>query len=349
MIRRALPIVLSMSLACTSKETIAPGARMALARTTTGDFLRVPTESGGTIEFGPNATLRFGDKEVYASDVYLTEWGLIDKKGDPIASWDETRFAKIEQVDGAATVAVSATAAIAIVAIAALLKSGGNFNPGSGSKGGGGGGGSKGGGGGGGSAPVARSAPNPSPIIPDPAVTEVAFRTIEAVAASAQPNPSFTVRTDEEPDASTAIPMFSRGARRRAIVRAVGRLEGGACWPSSSLGDCVLSGARIGVRLYDMLELTGGVRVESSSTVSKPFAVFGGMLHGELPAAHWFALGLGASVAFDDVRARVIPQFGVRLRPVRGFWLGLYPIMPVYSSDTGGWTITSGGEITGEL
>jgi hypothetical protein len=345
LIRRALPIVLSMSLACTSKETIAPGARMALAQSTTGDFIRVPGESGGTIEFGPNATLHIGDEDVPASDVYLTEWGLIDKTGKALASWDDSRFARVEQVDGAATVAIAACAAIVVVAVAMLLKSGSNVGNG-GSKSSGSG---SSGGGNGPKAASTRSAPNPSPIVPDPhpAVTEVAFRTIEVVANnSSGPSVSVPVTGDEEPDA--AIPLFSRGARRRAIVRALARLEGGVCWPNAA-GDCYLSGGRLGVRLFDMLELSGGVRVESSATLSRPLPVFGGMLHGELPAAHWFALAVGASVAFDGSRAHVMPTLAIRLRPVRGFWLGLMPIVPVYAAETGGWTVTSGLELTGEL
>ncbi len=330
-----------MSLACTSKETIAPGARMALAQSTTGDFIRVPSESG-TIEFGPNATLHIGDADVPASDVYLTRWGLIDKEGNPLASWDESRFARVEQVDGAATVAIAACAAIVIVGVAMLLKSGPNLG-GSGSK-------SSGSSRGGGSPKAAstRSAPNPSPIIPEPnpAVTEVAFRTIEVVASGRGPSITVPVTSEEEPDA--AIPLFSRGARRRAMIRALARLEGGVCWPSAG-GDCFLSGARVGTRLFDMVELSGGVRVESNATRSTPLGVIGAMLHGELPSAHWFALAVGASVAFDDVHAHVIPQLAVRLRPVRGFWLGLMPIVPVYAAEKGGWTVTSSLELTGEL
>lgn len=343
--RALLPVLLSTSLACTSTETIAPGARMALAHSTTADFLRVPTEDGGTVEFGPNATLRFGEREVAASDVYMTEWGLYDKSGEPIAPWDGIRYVKVAQPDGLATVAVAATAAIAIVAIAALLKSAPST---------GGGGSSKGSSASsGGSAPRSmptRSAPNPSPIIPapNPDVTEVAFRTIEMVASANTNAPTIAVQTDEERETSATIPLFSRGARRRANIRAVARLEGGACWPGSGV-DCIVSGARIGMRVLDMLELTGGARVESNGLGSQPLAVFGAMLHGESPGAHWFALAAGASVAFDATRAHVVPTLGVRFRPVRGFWIGLMPVQPVYAAETGTWSMASGGEVTGEF
>jgi len=312
---------------------------MALAQSTTGDFIRVPVEGGGTVEFGPNATLNIGGAEVSAGELYMTEWGLYKKTGEPIAAWDDVRTVRIEQTDGAADVAIVAAAGVAIVALAALLKSAPSSG-GSGSK-------APSGGGGGSSVPT-RSAPNPSAVIPDPA-TEVALRGIELFAnAAAQSGPGVIVATDEEPQTIAAIPMFSRGARRRANIRALARVEGGACWPGAG-GDCVVSGGRVGVRLVDMFELTGGVRVESTPLETRPLAVFGAMLHGETPGAHWFALAAGASVAFDAIRAHIVPTVGVRFRLVRGLWLGLVPLEPVYATETGNWSMASGGEITGEL
>ncbi|HEX4515971.1 MAG TPA: hypothetical protein VH054_20620, partial [Polyangiaceae bacterium] len=120
-------------------------------------------------------------------------------------------------------------------------------------------------------------------------------------------------------------------------------------------GDCIVSGARIGLRLLDIFELTGGVRVETAQSAtpiaSKAYAVFGAMLHGESPAAHGLALAVGASVAFDTIRAHVVPQLAVRFRPFRnaGFWLGLVPVEPVYATDTGTWSMASGVEVTGEF
>jgi hypothetical protein len=34
---------------------------------------------------------------------------------------------------------------------------------------------------------------------------------------------------------------------------------------------------------------------------------------------------------------------------VRGLWLGLVPVEPVYATETGNWSMVSGVEITGEL
>lgn len=331
---------------CTSTAVVAPEARYALAQTTTGDFLRLPTAGGGSVVFGPNATLHIdggeGTTDVTAGDVYSNEAGLFARNGDPISSWEDLRSVSVEQLDGAATVAVSATAVIALVALAALLKSSGGTSPRSSSS----------------SAhaasstpraPAVRSAPNPSPLAPDPAaVTDVLFRTAEALSSSSG---QVTVATSAiEPEPRTTTPLFSRGSRRRSHVRVLARLEGGVCWPKAGPnGDCVTSGARLGVRLVDLVELTGGVRVESDLTTTRPLAVFGAMLHGEAPGAHWFALGLGASIAFDDVRARVIPELSVRFRPVRGLWLALVPLAPVYATEDGSWTMTSGVELTGEL
>jgi hypothetical protein len=339
--RALLPLFLATSLACTSNETIPTSARFALAQTTSNDFVRLPTVAGGVVEIGPNASLNIDGEEVVASDLYWSDWGLFRKTGEQIARWDDIRSIRVEQLDGAATVAVTATVAILVVALAALLKSA--PSGGSGGKGGGGSGGS-----GGGKAPSAHSAPNPSPIIPDPRFTEVAFRTLEAVSSTSR-GPGVTVPTEED-ESTTATPLFSRGARRRANIRVLARLEGGACWPGSK-SDCLVSGGRIGVRILDVFELTGGVRVESNALDSKPYAVFGAMLHGESPAAHWFALAIGASVAFDTIRTRVVPEIAVRFRPFRsaGVWLGLVPVAPVYATDTDTWSMASGVELTGEF
>ena len=344
--RAALALTLSASLACTSTETVPAAARYALARTTTADFIKLPTVSGGTVEVGPSATLTIDNEVVTAGELYWSEWGLFRKTGERIASWDSIRSIRVEQLDGAGTVAVTATVAIIVVALAALLGKGGNLGSGGG-KGGGGGGGK----GGGGSPSVHGSAPNPSPIIPDPRVTEVAFRTFEVVSNTTR-GPGVTVGIDPAEESETATPLFARGARRRANIRALARLEGSACWPGAgSQGDCIVSGARVGVRLLEMFELTGGVRVESNALQSKPYAVFGAMLHGESPAAHWFALAVGASVAFDQTRAHVVPQLAARFRPFTsaGFWLGVVPVEPVYDTATDTWSMASGVEVTGEF
>ena len=331
--------------ACTSRDLVAPAALTAFQRSTSDDFVRMPAAGGGVVTFGPNATLNIEGgqpTEIAAGDLYTNEEGLFKKNGEPICSWRDLRRVSVEQVDGAATVALTATVAIAAVAIAAFLKSAPS------------GGGGKGGGGKGGSAPKApRSAPNPPSVTPDPGLTEVVFRTAEA-ASNMPANGSVTVGAPDETEPSTAMPLFSRGARRRANIRVLGRLEGGACWPRMSepggaSGDCLVSGARAGVRILDILELTGGVRVESDATRSQPLAVFGVMLHGEAPSAHWFALAAGASVAFDGDFAHVIPEVAFRFRPVRGLWLGLVPVEPVYRTESGTFTMASGVELSGEL
>ncbi len=333
-----LSVIASGLLGCMSTETIAPTARMALAQSTTGDTIRVPTENGGSVDFGPNATLHIEGQEVPAGEVYWNESGLYRKNGDFIAAWSDLRSVRVEQLDGAATVVVSATAALAIVIVAALLKNVGNV----------GGGGGKGGGSGGKAPSAGRSAPNPPSVPSDPNVGELVFRTAEAIGRASYVNGAQV--PDDEPDTDVAIPLFSRGARRRANVRALARLEGSACWPGEGpRTDCVVGGARAGVRIVDLFELTAGIRTETSNNVTQPLAVVGGMIHGESPSFHWLALALGASVAFDGNRAHVIPMFSVRFRPVRGLWLGLIPLAPVYATDTGNWTMSSGVEITGEL
>lgn len=301
--------------------------------------MRLPTADGSVVEFGPNATLHLGayrdSTEISASELYTNEHGLFRRNGTLIATWDELTSVKVEQLDGAATVALTTIAAAAVVVIAALLKS----SPSSGS----------GGKSGPSSTPKAsgRSAPNPSSVQTDPAAAELVFRTAEALANHS----TITVappEDEEEPPTDTTMPLFSRGARRRANVRAIARLEGGACWPSEA-GDCVSAGARVGVRLLDFFELTGGLRTETSKNLTTPLVVAGAAIHGESPALHWLALALGVSVAFDGDHARVVPSFAVRFRLLRGFWLGLVPVQPIYSTDTGNWQMASGLELTGEF
>ncbi len=338
--------MLACSLGCTSKDVVSAGALSAFGYSTSADTIRLPTKQGGVVEFGPNATLSIGARdtvEIPASSLYSTSWGLFQRDGTPIGSWDDIRSIEVEQLDGAATVAVTACAAVVIIAIAALFKNTPNFGSG-GSKGASSSSGAKAS-----SVRSAPSAPTSGSAATNGDVAEAVFRTAEALASSASNQSSITTATDDE-DMSTATPLFSRGARRRANVRMLARLDGGACWPGGgSNSDCFVTGARAGVRLIDVFELTGGVRVESNQTKSAALATFGAMFHGETPAAHWFAIAIGANVAFDGVRAHIVPQLSVRFRPVRGLWLGLVPVEPVYATETGGWTMASGVEITGEL
>jgi hypothetical protein len=336
---RRLALFLAGLLGCTNTSVVAPRATMALAQSTTGDIVRLPTENGGTVEFGPNATLHIDGIDVPASELYWSEQGVLRKNGDVVASWHDLRSITVEQIDGAATVGISATAAIGVILVAALLKGAPS----------GGGGGPKGSGG---SAPKAsggsagRSAPNPPSVERDPVVPELVFRGVEAMV---RPPYLFVDPGDAQPDTDVAIPLFSAAARRRANIRALARLEGGACWPSGPNTDCVVGGVRAGVRIVDLVELTAGVRTETMGGTTKPLALAGFMLHGESPAAHWIALAVGASVAFDGARAHVIPTLAVRFRPLRGLWLGLVPLEPVYATETGNWSLVSGAEITGEL
>jgi hypothetical protein len=330
--RAALSLFL---LGCTSAETVAPAARFALQQTTNADTIRLPAESGGSVEFGPNAKILVDGLAVDAKDLYWNERGIYARSGDFIASWDSLQEVRVEQTDGAATVAVTAAAGVVVVVLAVLLKGGGK-----------GLGGSGGGGHGTPSAATPRSAPNP-PL--DPVVAETALRTADALVRSPFYIAGAAVPEERE---GPWVPLFSRDARRRAAVRLLARAEGGACWPGGGQnGDCLVGGARAGVRLADMFELTGGVRTENQPQLgtTRPLAVFGAMLHGEVPSLHWLALAIGASVAFDADRAHVIPTFGVRFRPVRGLWLGLVPLQPVYATETGGWNMVSGIELTGEL
>ena len=90
--RASLSVLLCAALAssaCTSKDIVAPRAVTALGRSTSADFIRLPTEDGGSVEFGPNATLHIAardDTDIAASDLYTNEAGLFKKDGEPICS-----------------------------------------------------------------------------------------------------------------------------------------------------------------------------------------------------------------------------------------------------------------------
>jgi hypothetical protein len=352
-LRAFVPLVL---LGCTSTEVVAPQSALSLMQTTNGDTIRVPAARGGFVDLGPNATLHFENGDVQAADVYWNETGIFSRDGTFLGSWDNLGAVKIEQIDGAASVAVTAAAAVIVVAMVAMLAGAGKGG------GGGGGGGGHGGGHGGGSGhsgggaspshtntPTThwRSAPNPSGEAVDPLLpVDIALRTAEVLVQPPVVGVGVGAGTL---DVDPGVPLFSRDARRRAQVRVLGRLEGGFCWPAGPNTDCAVGGARVGVRLYELFEMTAGLRTETANGVTQPLAVGGIMVHGESPGLHWLAIALGASVAFDGNRAHIVPTFGIRFRPVRGLWLGLVPVQPVYATETGNWNMASGIEITGEL
>ena len=79
--------------------------------------------------------------------------------------------------------------------------------------------------------------------------------------------------------------------------------------------------------------------------------VLGVGLHGELPQFRRFALELGAQVGRTgalDFYANML--VGVRFALVPGFWVGLYPIHPSFSSWSNGrgdlWTAQSSVDVS---
>jgi len=118
--------------------------------------------------------------------------------------------------------------------------------------------------------------------------------------------------------------------------------------------DATTSRASGGVRLFEILDLTLGVRAVDGGTIAespRAMPTFGLGLHGGFPRARWLALALGGEVgggsAFDFYASGLL---GLRVAPLRGLWLGLYPLHPVYTAWSEGrpraWSALSTVDLT---
>lgn len=146
--------------------------------------------------------------------------------------------------------------------------------------------------------------------------------------------------------------LFTRADERRATLRGVLGFDGGVCVFSlgaKDSGPCFASGLRGGVRLFNLVELTLGLRAISGWGVHdypRAAPVLGLGLHGELPHFRRFSLEVGAQLGHTsamDVYANLL--LGFRFAPVTHFWLGVFPIHPAYVSWSDGrgdqWTLQS--------
>lgn len=135
-----------------------------------------------------------------------------------------------------------------------------------------------------------------------------------------------------ELSAKDATPLFSTRSERRAIVRPLVRGELTGCVTQPT---CIAGGARVGAIFANLVDVTGGIRVENAADTTY-WGVLGLGLHGAFPGAPAAALYLGTQLGFaGDNQFLVAPSAGVRLRPVGNLWLGLLPLGLTYYTKPG--------------
>lgn len=276
----------------------------------------------------------------------------------PLIDWDAIHGAEVSTFDGAGTTAITAGIVIVIAVVAIALAAGGSESKSSSSP-------SKG-----------RTAATPATGTPPPGRAGGPGGPVTPPPAVGRPDrpgsPPFLGPPHVGGVVIVPIPgtygypggprplyddgsLFSRSDHRRATVRGVLGLDGGVCVfspgapPGRDQGPCFASGLRGGVRLFNLLELTLGVRAISGWGVHdypRAVPVLGVGLHGELPQLRWFSLELGAQFGQTSalsVYANLL--LGFRVAPVTHFWIGVFPIHPVYVSWSEGrgdqWTLQS--------
>ena len=178
--------------------------------------------------------------------------------------------------------------------------------------------------------------------------------TLEGLARAG--NSGMSARGAWEPElASTesirAKPMFSTGAKVRSFVRPTLALDTGA----AKTGDLVGTGLIAKLRLMDVCEIGGGVRLVGTrdergwrSSVTHVFAMG---THLPLDAGHRFALPIGFEASGGGAIAHDVRlPWGFRYTPHGGRWFGtLQPATPAWmrttSERTGRWTLNGSVEL----
>jgi hypothetical protein len=153
------------------------------------------------------------------------------------------------------------------------------------------------------------------------------------------------------PASAAAAPLFTTGARVRAIARLTASLDAGA----AIAGDVVSTGAVARVRLADMFELGGGVRVIDSRGAMgwsrSTTGVFQVGLHAPLDAGYRFAIPIGLELGGGggighDLRL----PWGLRYTAPSGHWFAtISPATPQHLRRddrlTGRWSLLAGVEL----
>jgi hypothetical protein len=133
------------------------------------------------------------------------------------------------------------------------------------------------------------------------------------------------------------VPLFDARARRRAKIRLVTAVDGGTDF---SLINGGTFGAYVGMRLNEVFELGGGLRLIASpenpgltgSPVKTSPIAFGRILgHFDVDSARRVALPIGVDAGGGDARAYVRLVLGIRVRVWDTLSLGLYPFNPTFT------------------
>lgn len=158
------------------------------------------------------------------------------------------------------------------------------------------------------------------------------------------------------PSPAGAVMLFTRGARRRAIIRALAWADASATQHRTEPLSGSVGG---GVRIADFLEVGGGVRhfvvgAAGETRAASGTAGYGRVgLHLDLDAARRVALTLGTDFgggsAGSGVGGHFRLDFGLRVRATRRVSLGLAAVNPTYTRFRGGggprrWSYQSGLE-----
>ena len=254
---------------------------------------------------------------------FAVKTGATCEGATPLAPYAEITSVEVETTDRAGTtVIVSAIVGVVIAVVAIVV----------GSKGSSGGGGGGGGGGSSAGLPPFRFRSGASPSLPawNGPIVSLDVRGAALVARGALPERPELTPLSEVGYAKDG-PVFTDREVRRSNVSALVAVDatGSAFSPEGKGG-----GAKGGVRLYDFVDLAVGARVfEGGRSVDGPRAIptLTVGLHGEFPRARNVALGLVLEGGLGSaVNLSFDARFGLRFSPLRGMWIGLYPIHPAY-------------------
>jgi hypothetical protein len=122
--------------------------------------------------------------------------------------------------------------------------------------------------------------------------------------------------------------MLTASARRKATIRVFGAVDGG--FDVSATGESTI-GAVAGVRLFDVVELGGGVRHVRLPDTIEPSVIgvgYAGFLF-NLDAPRRFSVPLAVEAgAGSDVDSYLRLRWGLRVRLTDHVFAGLYPVNP---------------------
>lgn len=165
--------------------------------------------------------------------------------------------------------------------------------------------------------------------------------------------PTHPLRLTLHGKAGTTSSIFTRPTHRRANIRFIGLVEGGA---DLLIRDGGSAQALVGMRILDVLELAAGAhmlvhRGESDASTQRTswIGIFRLNLHFDLDARRRVALPIGFDLGAGHATFYARLNLGVRVRLTRRLSIGIYPFNPTYAEfkdtnlrrKTGWWSFPS--------